>query len=65
MPRSVRQEEAVVHSPWHGAAKIATWCVVSATVLVSTIICLELWQERERQAPHRRHWTMSLRKVFF
>ena len=64
MPRSV-QEEAVVRPPWHGAAQIAIWCVVSTTLLVSTIVCVELWQGRERRAPRRRDWAMSLRKVFF
>jgi hypothetical protein len=65
MPRSARQEKPVVRSPWHGAAKIAIWCVVSTTLLVSTIVCVELWQERERQAPRLRDWAMSFRKVFF
>jgi hypothetical protein len=64
MPRSVRQEDTVIHSPWHGTKKIAIWCVVSTTLLVSTIICVELWQERERRAARRGHWAMALRNLF-
>ena len=65
MPGSVRQEGSAPLAARSGAAEIAMWCVVRMTMLLSAIVCVELWRERELQAPRRRGWAMSLRNFFF
>lgn len=69
MPGSVRPEESGGRSGWRRTAEVAAWCVVRLTLLLSTLVCVELWHKQRRRRPRLRQkngdWAMALRNFFF